>query len=178
MNYWIKGICLILLLFLFAGGWVFFLSEPKNMGDPQNCPFCRPVVIEKQQYYESELSRVFYNHKPFLKGHSLILPKRHVSRFEDLTADEISDMGLLIKKVHQAFQKVYGTNDYLLVLQNGRNAGQTVFHVHMHILPREQSHALTKIRLWWAFLWRPFGSLFPISDQELEKERDLLKKAI
>lgn len=175
-----KKVFILLLAVLCVGGLSLFVTTlpDSKVQTAKSCPFCDPAVIQSQEYYESPLSIVLYNYKPFFRGHSLIIPKRYVERFEDLSPEEIADMGETVKKVQKAFQKVYGANDYLLVVQNGKNAGQTVFYVHMHMLPREQESVVTKMKLWWAFLSRPFSAALPISQAELDKERGLLRAAM
>lgn len=102
------------------------------------CAFCDPKVLEAQTFYEDELVRALYTHKPITPGHSLIIPKRHVERFEELSDAEITQMGRVIKKVHAAASKVFHTSAYLLLQKNGYEVGQTVPHVHVHYVPRKE----------------------------------------
>lgn len=78
-----------------------------------------------------------YTHKPVLPGHVLIIPKRHVERFEFLTNEELTQIGQVVKKVDRTVQKVFGTSSYLLLQKNGKEVGQTVPHVHVHYIPRK-----------------------------------------
>lgn len=142
------------------------------------CPFCDESVICKQQYYEGKLARAMLNYRPLITGATLIMPKRHVARMEDLTPEEFAEIGETAKKVQKAFEKVYGASDYLMVLQNGKNAGQTVYHVHFHMLPRKENSKITKIWLWWVMLTRAFDLWAPIDWTDLKKQRELLSVAI
>ncbi len=66
---------------------------------------------------------------------SLIIPKRHVARFEELTGEEIESIGILIQKIHSAVARYQGETNYYLIQKNGLNAGQSVMHVHVHYIP-------------------------------------------
>lgn len=101
------------------------------------CAFCDPEVLNRQAFYEEELVIALYTHKPVLPGHCLVIPKRHVERFELLTDAEITQMGQVIKKVDQAVKKIFNTSPYLLLQKNGAEVGQSVPHVHFHYIPRK-----------------------------------------
>lgn len=104
----------------------------------QYCAFCDPEVIGYQSFYEGELILALCTHKPVLPGHCLIIPKRHVERFEMLTDSEILEIGQVIRKVNQAVMQEFQTISYLLLQKNGQEAGQTVPHVHFHYIPRKE----------------------------------------
>ena len=86
---------------------------------------------------ESKNAFVIYNIKPVLPGHSLIIPKRHVVTWENLTSEEITEIGLLSKALYQVLREAFGSEGYNLVVQDGKGTGQTVPHVHMHVIPRK-----------------------------------------
>lgn len=122
---------------LISGTYFLFIKTPSDPFSNNYCAFCNPAVIEKQTFYEDELVLALYTHKPIFPGHCLIIPKRHVERFEMLTDAEITQIGKVIKKVNQAVMKVFGTSSYLLLQKNGYEVGQTVPHVHFHYVPRK-----------------------------------------
>ncbi len=101
------------------------------------CAFCDQEVLNRQKFYEDDLVLALYTHKPVLPGHCLVIPRRHVERFENLTDEEITQMGRVIRKVNQAAMQVFKTSSYLLLQKNGLEVGQTVPHVHFHYIPRE-----------------------------------------
>lgn len=114
--------------------------------DPdRHCAFCNLHVIEQQAFYEDEHAIALYNYKPVFPGHCLIIPRRHVRRFEELTDEEILHIAQVIRKVNRAVQKVYGTRSYYLLQKNGTEASQSVPHVHFHYVPQkaETSRSLT-----------------------------------
>ncbi len=113
----------------------------------EGCPFCDPEVIDYQRILENERAILLYSHKPILEGHSLIIPKRHVSRFEDLMVEEMVDMMSLIKQVNKAAENFLHTTSYFLLQKNGAEAGQSVAHLHFHYVPTKQGEFLGPIFL-------------------------------
>jgi diadenosine tetraphosphate (Ap4A) HIT family hydrolase len=99
------------------------------------CPFCNSDVIEKQLLYEGSSAVVLYSLTPMASGHVLVIPKRHVTRFEQLSPEELLEIQSMIGKLPPIYQKVYGATDYFLMQKNGVNAGQSVPHVHFHAFP-------------------------------------------
>ena len=101
----------------------------------KNCPFC---VIENSREIiaKSELSLAFYDGFPVSPGHALIIPKRHVSSFFDLSEKERMDMLRLANQVKKILDSKFHPNGYNIGVNVGESAGQSVFHVHMHIIPR------------------------------------------
>lgn len=130
------------------------------------CAFCDSAVLEKQKFFEEDLVSALYTHKPIFPGHCLIIPKRHVEHFEDLSNDEAIQIMQVIKKVHQAVQNTFHTSSYLLLQKNGREVGQTVPHVHFHYIPRKTGETSTLkflIKMYSTNLQRPMDA------QDMEK---------
>ncbi len=130
------------------------------------CAFCNEEVLRGQTFFEGKGARALVDYKPAVDGHVLIIPDRHVERFEQLNPEEIAEMGEIIKKVDAAVKKIYGNTGSLLLQKNGREAGQSVPHVHFHYLPRFEgdSHLL--------FAWRFFTAQYfkPMDPALLEKQ--------
>ena len=105
-----------------------------------NCIFCKIAngEIPSVTLYEDEEFRVILDVNPASKGHSLILPKSHAANLYELPRETAGKAMILAKKVADGLSE--GLNcDGLNVLQNnGEPAGQTVFHFHMHLIPRYQ----------------------------------------
>ncbi|MBI4148032.1 HIT domain-containing protein [Candidatus Woesearchaeota archaeon] len=101
-----------------------------------NCPFCSETIIRDQQVYTKGCWRVFYNFKPVLKGHVLIVSKRHVELCKDLNADEQASLVGQIIDVQRMLTRAYGATGFCVVMQDGVSAGQSVNHLHVHIVPR------------------------------------------
>ncbi|KAK4686063.1 bis(5'-adenosyl)-triphosphatase, partial [Tremellales sp. Uapishka_1] len=93
--------------------------------------------VTRQVFYTSPLSLAIVNLKPLLPGHILVIPHRVVPRLADLTPSEISDLFLAVQRVGSTIEKVYEASGLTVSLQDGAVAGQSVPHVHVHIMPRK-----------------------------------------
>jgi bis(5'-adenosyl)-triphosphatase len=100
-----------------------------------NCPFC--IQDESPFYfYKNDLFKAIYNKSPILPGHSLIIPSRHVERFSDLTESELSGLLLFTKEVNLILDLHFPNTGFNWTIQDGVAAGQTVSHLHVHVIPR------------------------------------------
>lgn len=167
------------------GASAIFLSSilttpPQRLLNPINyrCPFCDPRVRQSQIYHEGKHLMVMLNHHPLLEGHSMIVPKRHVVQLDELTPEEMVELGDTVRLVKKVFERVYNTSDYLFVLQNGVNAGQTVLHAHIHMIPRPEYNLLTKLWLWYVLLARPLQIYPPKTSEELFQIKLQFEKAL
>lgn len=79
------------------------------------------------------------NLKPILPGHVLVCPNRVVPRVADLTPAETTDLFLTVRKVSRMIERVYGATSLNIAIQDGVDAGQSVPHVHTHIIPRRKA---------------------------------------
>lgn len=103
-----------------------------------NCIFCKIAAgeIPSATIYEDEDFRVILDIEPASKGHALILPKEHYANLYELE-DEIAAKALVLaKKIITRLTDILGCDGYNIVQNNGTVAGQTVFHYHMHLIPR------------------------------------------
>jgi diadenosine tetraphosphate (Ap4A) HIT family hydrolase len=73
---------------------------------------------------------------PVAEGHSLIIPRRHVASFFELTADERMAMLALLDEARAAAQQAFAPEGYNIGINDGEVAGQSVLHVHLHLIPR------------------------------------------
>jgi histidine triad (HIT) family protein len=121
------------------------------------CAFCDLQVIGQQLVYETEEMMVLYNYRPICHEHYLVCPKRHVVRFEDLTAGEMVGIHSVVQKVHAAVHAVFGHTDYVLLNKNGPNAGQSVPHVHFHYMAAPGSLPVYFLRNYWRMLGAPLN---------------------
>lgn len=117
--------------------YLFFCNRAAPTLSSENCPFCRTSILNHQKFYEDDLVLALYTHRPIMEGHCLIIPKRHVERFEMLSDAESARIFQTIRKVNQAAMKAFDTSSYLLLQKNGHESGQTVPHVHFHYVPRK-----------------------------------------
>ncbi|MBW6492111.1 MAG: HIT domain-containing protein [Lentimicrobium sp.] len=100
------------------------------------CPFCTEHIKESAFAGENNFLAI-YNHSPILPGHSLVIPARHVNSLFDLTEDEISAFFGFARKITSFLKNMYGTDAYDWSLQEGESAGQSLEHLHLHIIPRK-----------------------------------------
>lgn len=94
-------------------------------------------IHANEVFYSTQLSFTMVNLRPLLPGHVLVCPRREVKRFVDLTSDETSDLWLTAQKVGSVLEQHHKASSLTLAIQDGPQAGQTVPHVHIHILPRK-----------------------------------------
>ncbi|XAR60848.1 Bis(5'-adenosyl)-triphosphatase [Bertholletia excelsa] len=94
-------------------------------------------ISQKEVFYTTDLSYAFVNLRPVVPVHVLICPKREVKRFFDLTAEETSDLWLTAKRIGSQLENYHKASSLTLTIQDGPQAGQSVPHVHIHILPRK-----------------------------------------
>lgn len=103
-----------------------------------DCIFCKLAngVFPTNTIYEDDDFRVFLDASPATKGHCLIVPKNHFDNLEQLDDGTASKIMPLAKKMMILLKERLNIEGLNLVQNNGELAGQTVFHFHMHIIPR------------------------------------------
>ena len=103
-----------------------------------NCIFCKIAngEIPSATIYEDEDFRAILDLGPASKGHALLLPKEHYRDLFALPYETAAKVLPTAKKVVSRMKSVLGCDGYNLVQNNGTCAGQTVFHFHMHMIPR------------------------------------------
>lgn len=118
-----------------------------NMRD-ENCIFCKIAAgeIPSATLYEDNDFRVILDLGPASKGHALILPKKHYRNLYDIDDETLAKAALLAKKMVKKLTDVLGCDGYNIVQNNEPCAGQTVFHFHMHLIPRYEGD---KVGLGW-----------------------------
>ncbi|KAJ5671120.1 Histidine triad (HIT) protein [Penicillium longicatenatum] len=94
-------------------------------------------LVTPQVFHTTSLSYALVNLKPILPGHVLVSPRRVVPRVSDLTPAETSDLFLTVRRVGRMVERVYGASSLNIAVQDGVDAGQSVPHVHAHIIPRK-----------------------------------------
>ena len=104
----------------------------------ENCIFCKIAngEIPAATLYEDDDFRVILDLGPASKGHALILPKEHYANLYELPDELAAKVIVLAKKMITKLTDVLGCDGYNLVQNNGAAAGQTVFHFHLHMIPR------------------------------------------
>lgn len=103
-----------------------------------DCIFCKLAngEIPTNALYEDDIVKVIFDANPAAKGHVLILPKEHFDNIYELDDDTAAHVFKVAAKISKAYKKALDFDGLNIVQNNGEVAGQTVFHFHMHIIPR------------------------------------------
>lgn len=104
----------------------------------ENCIFCKLANgdIPTATLYEDDDFRVILDAGPAAKGHALIIPKEHYANLYELSDELAAKVLVLAKKMITKLTDILGCDGYNIVQNNGEAAGQTVFHFHVHLIPR------------------------------------------
>lgn len=111
------------------------INRRKTMSD---CIFCKLANgdIPTTKIYEDDDFSVILDANPATKGHCLILPKQHYANIYELPEDLTAKAFVLAKKIAARMTKAMNCDGFNIVQNNGETAGQTVFHFHIHLIPR------------------------------------------
>ena len=115
-----------------------------------NCIFCKIAngEVSAEPLYEDEKFRVILDQGPATKGHALILPKDHYADLFELPEETAGEVMKLAKRMMIKMRDKLGCEGFNLVQNNGDLAGQTVFHFHLHLIPRYRADRQT-------IAWKP-----------------------
>ena len=105
--------------------------------EQHGCPFCRDDVAGKA-FMQNEDFLAVYNIAPLLPGHSLIVPKRHIESLTKLTDDAIAGLFVFARQATSILMTAFHGEAFDWSLQDGEQAGQTIPHLHLHIVIRKQ----------------------------------------
>lgn len=101
------------------------------------CIFCRQSEPEVHKVIDANSSAVArFDNYPARPGHVEIIPRRHVQYFRDLTMSELWDLMILAKRVQQVLDMDFSPDGYTIGINDGPAAGQSVPHLHLHMIPR------------------------------------------
>lgn len=133
-----------------------------------NCIFCKIAngEIPAATLYEDDDFRVILDLGPASKGHALILPKAHAANIYEISDEMAAKAMILAKKMATKMTDALKCDGFNIVQNNGEPAGQTVFHFHMHLIPRYLNAKNNDILNW---------SHETFSPEEMAEIRDSLK---
>ena len=104
----------------------------------EDCIFCK--IVSKQApssiVYENEWILAFMDLRPVSEGHALIIPKQHYVDIFDIPAELLAETHKVTKTIAAAVRKATCADGISIVQQNGKAAGQDIFHMHVHVIPR------------------------------------------
>ena len=128
-----------------------------------NCIFCKIAngEVPSTTLYEDEDFRVILDLGPATRGHALLLPKNHFANLFELDDETAQKAILVAKKMAGKMKAALGADGFNLVQNNGEAAGQTVFHFHMHLIPRYENDNA-------GILWEP-GETTPEDMAEVKR---------
>ena len=127
----------------------------------ENCIFCKIAagMIPSATLYEDEAFRVILDVGPAAKGHMLILPKEHYANIMEMPEELVARVYVLAKKMAEKMEKVLECDGINVLQNNHEAAGQTVFHFHIHLIPRKKGDKM-------GISWKP-GTLTDADKAEL-----------
>lgn len=133
-----------------------------------DCIFCKIIAgeIPSNTIYEDDAFKVILDLAPAAKGHALILPKEHYTDIYEIDEETAGRAMKLAKKLAIHMTDVLGCDGFNILQNNHEVAGQTVFHFHMHLIPRYKDAKNNDILVW---------SHETFSDEEMAEIRDSLR---
>ncbi len=104
----------------------------------EDCIFCKIIEgeIPSMRVYEDEDCVAMMDINPASPGHTLILPKKHLADLSEMDEELAGRLMMVAKKIGLRQKQALGADGFNVVQNNGRAAGQTVFHYHIHVIPR------------------------------------------
>ena len=134
-----------------------------------DCIFCKisSGEIPTKIITETENSIAFLDAFPLAKGHTLVIPKNHHEKIQDMSSEENSDLFSTVHKIISKVDKLTGST--LVAIHNGKEAGQEIPHVHVHLVPRSANDSGGPIHCM-------FDSTLNVSDSETNEIFEKLKR--
>ena len=116
--------------------------------DTGSCVFCRIVQKEAPAtiVYEDEKTLAFLDIRPLNQGHTLIIPKEHYETVYDIPEELLAHIHKIVKRTAVAVKDAMKADGITIIQQNGHAAGQEVFHLHVHVVPRYEGQKLAHFR--------------------------------
>lgn len=136
----------------------------------EDCIFCKIAAgeIPSRKLYEDDDVIVIMDLSPTSKGHSLIIPKEHCTNIYDIDEDVAAKVMRVAKRLAIKMTDALGCDGFNLLQNNGETAGQTMFHFHMHLIPRYKDADNNMLK---------FTSV-SLSDEEMDALRDQIVKTL
>ncbi len=141
------------------------------------CVYCELPEIQARKIIDNGLVFAFPTNIPIVPGHLLIAPVRCVAKFEEMTPEEVNAVFSLTTKLKFILSRIFGANGFNFAWNEGKLAGQSVPHFHLHMLPRKDGDEGVYEYEPRKFLYRP-GSREPTPEKELVEIAELIKLQI
>jgi histidine triad (HIT) family protein len=109
------------------------------MTQEQGCIFCKIALkkIPTHIIIENDQAMAFLDAFPLSKGHTLVIPKTHYSKIQELDENSSQSLFTVLWKITNPIEKAMSVNSSTIAIHNGKEAGQEIPHVHIHVIPRE-----------------------------------------
>ncbi len=135
-----------------------------------DCIFCKIVKkeIPAKIIFETEKSLAFMDAFPLTKGHTLVVTKTHYEKVQDISKEDNADLFEAVRKTISKVDKI--TDSTLLAIHNGKQSGQEVPHVHVHLIPRSSEDSAGPVH-------SMFSNLPKLSDKETQTIYEKLKES-
>ena len=141
------------------------------------CVYCDLPEIKERTTFENDLAWAFPTNIPVVPGHMLICPKRHLDKLDDLTREELDAILDLRIKLKLALKKVFGAEGFDYAWNEGISSGQSVPHLHIHMLPRKSGDIEIIGYDPRETLYRPSGKRKVVTEEKLIKVSSKIKEA-
>ncbi len=105
-------------------------------GNNTDCPFCRSGIRDLS-FFENKDFIAIYNVAPIVPGHALVFPKKHITSLLDLADKDLFEFIKFSRSVIKILSKAFNTGAFNWTLQEKEEAGQSIAHMHIHIIPRK-----------------------------------------
>ncbi len=99
-----------------------------------DCPFCN--LSEDRVWQRTDKAIAFYDNYPVSPGHALVIPKRHIATLMELPEQDLQEIWTLVAQVRNLLKEKFKPQGFNIGINEGKAAGQTVPHAHIHIIPR------------------------------------------
>jgi len=134
-----------------------------------DCIFCNIVSgkIPARKIRETQRSLAFLDAFPLTKGHTLVIPKTHYVKIQEMNEGDNADLFESVRVLSAKIERLSPSS--LIAVHNGKESGQEIPHVHVHIIPRDQADGVGPVHS--MFTRRP-----KLSDEEFEKMSEILRK--
>jgi histidine triad (HIT) family protein len=110
-----------------------------NPASTDNCIFCKIALkkIDAKIIDENENAIAFLDSFPLTAGHTLVITKKHYAKLQEIEPDQMIHLFKLVQKILPPVEKGTGVQSTLIAIHNGKDAGQVIPHLHVHIVPRK-----------------------------------------
>ena len=111
----------------------------------EDCIFCKIATGDgkAEKIFEDEKTFAFLDIFPASQGHSLVIPKKHYRTLSEMSPEDLAATIRTVQKIGKAVSKAMNADGFNVVQSNERAAGQVVFHVHFHVIPRKEGDKLS-----------------------------------